>query len=252
VFSGLSIDKPGTGYTLTVTVTGLSKVTSQAFNIRGPTTFTLSTNHSVITAGESVTLTAHLGGCLSPCAEPTVTYTQPDGSKHDLPLTPSDWNAGTRTLVVSSQRYKNATFSAHFAGDDRYLPEASNAVTVNVHARVGGALEGGYGFSHGYRLYHYQPACPPKPHNKCPLFSGNVAPNKSGRKLGFTLQAFEGGHWKTVSTVSATLGSDSTATVKWFYPTNVNGIPLRTHAAYGGDAFNLSGTGAWQYFKVIG
>ena len=251
VFGGLSIDKPGAGYTLVVTVTGVTKVTSQAFNIRGPTPFTLSANHSVITAGGYVTLTVHLGNCLPPCAEPTITYKLPDGSEHDLPVTPGDWNADTHTLAVSSQRYKNATYSAHFAGDDRYLPEASNAATVNVHARIGGGLQGGYGFSHGYRLYHYQSACSASG-KKCPVFIGSVSPNKAGRKLGFTLQEFVAGHWRTVKTESYTIGNDSSVGVAWRYPTTVGGTPLRTHATYGGDAFNLSGTGAWQYFKVMG
>lgn len=61
-FTGCTIDKTGTGYTLVATAFGLTAATSSAFNVSAPQAeITLSSTASVITWGSGVSLSVHFG-----------------------------------------------------------------------------------------------------------------------------------------------------------------------------------------------
>ena len=61
-FTGCSIDRIGTGYTLAAFSSGLSGATSVAFNVTVPgTTISLTRSHGMITYGESVTFAVQFG-----------------------------------------------------------------------------------------------------------------------------------------------------------------------------------------------
>ena len=124
-FSGLSIDKVGTGYTLTATATGVGSAVSSQFNI---TTGGISTSRSVVTvssgtvvSGGTVTLTLQAkdaSGNNITTGGATVVFTQSGGTSTGTIGATTDNHNGTYT----------ATFTAVKAG-----------TATTIHATIGGA-----------------------------------------------------------------------------------------------------------------
>jgi hypothetical protein len=59
-FTGCSINKPGVGYTLVASASGLTSATSNPFNIGSGSALTITTSSSVITWGSQIVLTARI------------------------------------------------------------------------------------------------------------------------------------------------------------------------------------------------
>src|SRR4051794_21139058 len=116
---------------------------------RKPTTLSLDVNDHAVQSGASVTLTAHLG---SPTTDRTVSiYARPYGQSSEL--VQQGTVDGSGNLKTSYGVERRTTFVAKFDGDDTFAPAKSRQL-VKVRARVDNHLEGSYGRSHGYRLYH--------------------------------------------------------------------------------------------------
>ena len=250
-FTGLELDRPGIGYTFAVTAEGLSSPDSTAFTIQGMPTLTVTSNHTTVTAGAAVTVTVKLSACQSPCTTaPTLTYKlKSNSSTVNVPAL--RWNPSTRTGTVTTPRYRNGSFVAHYAGDGLYVAtdSAKRPVAVAVRAAVNDELHGGYGIHSGYRLYHYQVTCQRSKVN-CPLFTATVQPAKNSREASFDLQAYLRGKWSTITTTSAPFKSGSAGVIWRYLSPSVKGIPLRTRASYAGDPDNGAGSGPWRYFKI--
>jgi hypothetical protein len=251
-FSQLWIDQPGTGYTLRASGLGLTPDVSDPFNIKGPTTVTLSVGTHLVAVGQTVHVVAHLNNCLDGCAL-TIYQTPYGGSKTQIASGHVDANKNLATLATMN---KNSTFVAAFAGDSRWLPANSNIEKVNAHVLIRDYLEQGgpHGYfdtQNGYRLFHYHSACA-QDGLGCPLFHGDVTPPIEGAHLSFTLQAYSGGRWQTLATTIATVGSDGVASVIWRYlDGTVRGVPLRTRSWFKGNNTYAAFTGEWRYFKVV-
>jgi len=250
-FDGLTIDKPGIGYTLTVTAMGLTSDPTSPFTVKGTPTVKVSVNHSTITAGTNVTVTVTLSACQSPCSvKPTVTYTYADNSTVTLP--PVTWDHVHRIGRLVVPRSRNGKFVAHYAGDGLYVAaDSQTPAALHVHALVSDVLVGGYAFRSGYRLFHYQPSCPPKPHRLCPQISATVMPPKVGKTVHFFLQAYLSGKWSTIQTLDSSKWTNGRTGAVWYYANrSVIGYRLRTRATYSGDPDSLSGVGPWRYFTI--
>jgi len=250
-FTGLTLNKPGIGYTLVVTVGDLTSPDSTPFTVKGTPTLTVTENHTTITAGATVTVTVKLSACKSPCSVvPTLTYKlKSDGSTASVPAL--HWTPSTRTGTVTTPRYRNGSFIASYAGDGLYVATdtSKDPLALGVRAAVGDSLHGGYAVRSGYRLYHYQSSCQ-RSKVRCPLFTATIQPNKDGKKASFALQAYQRGRWSTIATTQATFRSGSAGVIWRYLSSSVKGIALRTRATYPGDLDNLAGTGAWRYFKI--
>jgi hypothetical protein len=251
-FSQLWIDKPGTGYTLRASGLGLTPAVSDPFNIKGPTTVTLSVGTHLVAVGQQVRLVAHLSNCLDGCA--LMIYQTPYGGSKTLIA--SGHVDANKNLATPATMNRNSTFVAAFAGDSRWLPANSNVVKVNAHVLIydflqQGGYHGYYDTRNGYRLFHYHPACA-QDGLRCPMFHGEVTPPLEGAHLSFALQAYSGGRWQTIATTIATVGGDGVASVIWRYlDGSVRGVPLRTRSWFKGNNAYAAYTGKWRYFKVV-
>jgi hypothetical protein len=250
-FSTLAIDKPGTNYTLVATGFNKAAVSSDPFNIQGPTTVTFSASPLAIGYGQRVRLVGHISSCLNPC---------------ELSI----WRrtaAGTATLVATARVDShhnvvftrapgvNTTYWAVFDGDDRYLKGRSAGKKVLVHVLVRNDLggKGQAGHDGAYQLFHYNNACAQRGVD-CPFIRATLIPEtKDGKSVRFTLQARVNGRWQTISVGRATVLSNGNAVLYWVYGgRSVVGVHLRTRAAYAGDDVNTGeGIGPWRYFRIV-
>jgi hypothetical protein len=249
-FSGLSIDTPGTGYTLSASGLGLPTRLSTPFNIKGGTTVTISASRHLVGYGVHFRLVAHLAKCLDGC---TLTiYRLPYGGTQSVVA--SGHVDKQHNLVVAPGPGLNTTYWAEFSGDSRYLKAKSGSTKVLVHVLVADSVHGkGFAGRQGaYLLFHYYKVCAQKAIS-CPTIRGAITPDKENHTIHFMLQARLNGRWETVSTGDNTLGPDSSAALAWVYSgQGVRGVPLRTRAWYRGDKFNGGEAyGQWRYFKVI-
>ena len=251
-FPGLSINRPGIGYTLGAT-TGLklTPATSDAFNILGETTVTLTASPLAVGYGQRVRLAAHITSCLNPC-ELTI-WKRPAGA------TPSILATGRvdshHNLVYTRAPGVDTTYWAVFDGDGRYLEGRSLGKKVLVHVLVRNDLggKGQAGHDGGYQLFHYNNACAQRSVD-CPFIRATLIPDtKEGKSVRFTLQARVNGRWETVSVGHNDVGSNGNSVVAWVYGgRSVLGVHLRTRAAYAGDDVNTGeGIGPWRYFRIV-
>jgi hypothetical protein len=255
-FHDLVFDKPGTAYTIraTPTISGLTPSLSQPFNIKGPTKVTTSASKHLIAYEQPVGLVAHLSACLDGCV--LTIYRLPAGGTQSVVGLPNRPVNARNNVVVTVHPGVDTTYWAVFSGDSRYLRFTSNKVVVNVHVLVGSALHGYFAAKDGYRLFHYYSACPQK-HLGCPELQGWVTPDKTDKRLYFTLQAHVSGRWQTISTTVTTMHACplkpvACASIVWIYGgPSVKNIPLRTRARFAGDAYNEGFNGEWRYFKVV-
>jgi hypothetical protein len=225
-----------------------------AFNIKGPTDVTMSVNTHLIGLNEPVRLVAHLAHCLDRCV--LTLWRDPAGADPSMIGTADRPVNGQGNVAITLTPEVNTSYYAEFTGDSRYLHKFSNQSHVDVRASVGSGLHGYFSTSkNGYRLFHYHSSCPGTDHLGCPVVEGWVTPDKDGKRLYFSLQAFAGGRWQTIASTRNIMhseGTRSSASVIWIYGgPSVKNIPLRTRAEFKGDALNAGARSIWRYFKVV-
>ncbi len=125
---------------------------------------------------------------------------------------------------------------AEWAGDERYEPAASRAVTVKVRVIVTTTLRGHYGKSGKSKLYRLGDVI---------IQVGKVKPKHSGR-LQFIAQRRVGGRWKTVATARFRL-RNGVAVAGFGAPARGD---YRFRNAYGGDRDHLGNKSKWAYARV--
>lgn len=230
----------GTAY-LPTTSTDTVQVT------RANTSLTVSTNASAYSYGGWVHVFAHLGA----------TYNNRQVTLYAQPY------AGTRTTVASGtvdangnfagwyKISRNTTFTAAFAGDDRYnlitsaghVAWAYAQVTDQMVLNMATTTIGGTPYAVYYRDAPAQQ----------PLFRSTVAPARTDQCLSITLQRYWSGAWHTVSTT--TCGELSNGFYQQYLPWN----SLADYGLYriigeyvhnNADTTNLNSWGNWQYFTV--
>jgi hypothetical protein len=158
-------------------------------------------------------------------------------------------------LVVHYKLTYSTTFSAVFAGDQRYAP-ASVKASVGVHAKVTDSLRlydhsthiGG----HLYRVYLRDAGVAPQ-------FMATVAPDHLGQCVYVTLQRLRSdGQWHTASTSACdTLGGDAAGStvvdnLPWKNMPNKARYRIRAHYVHdSSDPGNLNTYGSWQYLTIV-
>ncbi|MER6063587.1 hypothetical protein ABT167_20830 [Streptomyces sp. NPDC001792] len=243
-------DVPQTGGANTYTVTYPGDSTHQTVTAsttvqvsRSATAVSMTTNATSYSYGATAKVTAHLGTTYN--GRTLAIYAQPYGGKKTLLMTGTVDSHGN--LATSYKITRKTTFTAAFAGDDRYAP-ATAARTASSYAQVSESLSGYYGSTHYgsilYRVYH---------HTAKAALNATVAPNKAGQCVQFQTQRYYGGTWHTQSTSSCrTLNTKSTANATLGLTMTVNS-KFRVRAEYvhsNKDTGNLSTWGAWQYFTI--
>ncbi|WP_377270422.1 hypothetical protein [Peterkaempfera sp. SMS 1(5)a] len=244
-------DHPGVGGANTYTVSypgdadHLAATGSATVQVsRRAASLSLATDVPTYAYGAAATVTAHLGPTYD--GRTVQIWAQPAGGKKTLVKSGSVDSQGN--LRASWQVTRATTFTAAFAGDQRYAP-AGAARSVQSYAGVTGSQSGYYTSTHYgstlYRVYH---------HTATEQLNVSVAPNKAGQCVIYRLEQYSGGAWHTLSTTScAALGSASTASHR-IGLSHAAGGRFRVAAGYlhsSDDSTNLSTWGSWQYFTVV-
>jgi hypothetical protein len=197
----------------------------------------------------SVTITAHLEDYRKVHNKTLFILEKPYGGASKAIKSAKVDRHGNLQAKVSLQ--KRTSVWAQFGGDVDWKPATSRSLTVRVFASVKGRMIRNYGRSGAYALYHYKGSCTTAAHTRCPEEAVKVSPNHKGDTITATLQAFTGGKWRFVTSISGALSANSTAVVITYYTgPGVIGVNLRTHVQFKGDAENLGRTSSWQYFRV--
>jgi hypothetical protein len=218
-FAG-TVDYDSAEQTDTVSVTKLS------------TNVGIKVSDNAVTFGGTVRITGHLGkGTDSRVLE---LYAKPDGG-HQVLLRKAQVNSD-RDLSTSYKPSRDTTFIARYDGDLAHKASQDSAVTrvrVILKAKLikfvstSGKYKLYKGGSNGHCLVH-------------------VTPNHSGHKVKGILQAFTGGHWKTVDTGSFALNAKSNVELLVHGSSNVNFrvmAKLPTHTDHLGDSSK------WLYLR---
>jgi hypothetical protein len=187
---------------------------------------------NAVTFGATVRITGHLGkGTDSRVLE---LYAKPDGG-HQILLRKAQVNSD-RDLSTSYKPSRDTTFIARYDGDLAHKASQDSAVTrvrVILKAKLikfvstSGKYKLYKGGSYGHCLVH-------------------VSPNHSGHNVKGILQAFSGGHWKTVDSGSFPLNRKSSVELLVHGSSNVNFrlmAKLPTHSDHLGDSSK------WLYLR---
>jgi hypothetical protein len=229
----------GTAY-LPTTISDTVQVT------RANTTLAVTTNAATYTYGSWVHVLAHLG----------TTYNNRHITLYAQPY------AGTRAAIATgtvdahgnlAAWYKitrNTTFTAAYAGDDRYNPTtATHTAWAYTQVNDQMLLNMSTTWINGNHYAVYYRDAP----SQQPLFRTTVAPAHNNQCLSITLQRYWSGAWHTINTKSCGMLSDG------FYQEY---LPWNSLANYGlyriiseythnsQDTTNLNTWGTWQYFTV--
>jgi YVTN family beta-propeller protein len=218
---------------------------------RATTALKVSTDAKTYAYHAQATVTAHLGATYN--SRTVKIYAQHSGSSKKT-LVKSGKVDAHGNLVVHYKLTYSTTFSAVFAGDQRYAP-ASVKASVGVHAKVTDSLRlydhsthiGG----HLYRVYLRDAGVAPQ-------FMATIAPDHLGQCVYVTLQRLHSdGHWHTISTSACdTLGTGaagSTVVDNLHWKDMPNGARYRIRAHYVHDSTdpgNLNTYGSWQYLTI--
>jgi hypothetical protein len=211
-----------------------------------PGTLTIKSSSATVTAGKSVTITAHLG---TASANKTVSiYRTPIGGSATLVRTAVAGSLGN--VAVAVKPGVHTSYYAVWEGDATHSTTTSATITVHVRVAMHAAAQSGYRTLRGYRLYHYNARCPSAAHVGCPSFLLYATPLHPGANLTYVVQAFYRGAWHTVLS-----GSHVTTTgrlvLKVIYPNrSYVGINQRVHVSMPGDADHLGATSAWTSFRI--
>ncbi|MFC1410215.1 hypothetical protein ACEZCY_13190 [Streptacidiphilus sp. N1-12] len=210
---------------------------------RVSTALTVSTNASAYAYSATAKVTAHLGTSYN--SRVVSIYAQPYGGMKTLVKTGTVDSHGN--LAVSYKVSRRTTFTATFAGDDRYSPATATRVAW-AYAKVSDMLSSYYTSTHygttSYRVYHRTAKA---------VLKAAVTPDKARQCIRFQVQRYYGHTWHTVSTSGCySLSTASTGYGKLTLTHSVD-EKFRMRAEYvhsSKDTTNLSTWGAWQYFTV--
>jgi Tol biopolymer transport system component len=223
---------------------------SDAFSMPSwqPTPITLSTTARVVTYPGVVTLTAHLGASPNSPNQTVSIYQRRPGGTETL-LASGDVDA-SRAFAVTTRPQGKTTYVARWSGDvDHPAGGASEAVVVDVRAKVTGRLLGGYRTVGAFRLYRFRASCPARGAG-CPRFSVSVAPSHAGRRLSFTLQVRSAG-WRTVLRFPVRIPRRGPTVVGFVYAgPAIIGVRTRVRAQFTADRDHLGAATHWAYFRV--
>ncbi|SEG49564.1 hypothetical protein SAMN05216223_105491 [Actinacidiphila yanglinensis] len=240
-------DTPPAGGTVTYTVAYAGDATHTAAGTsakvavsRTAPKLTVGNNGKHFSYGTKTTYTVHLG---SEYKNRTVAiYGDPYGTDQGKRLLKSGTVNSSGNLSVSVTLYRNWTFSAVYAGDDRTAPK-----TVTTHeytyAHVSSALSKQYRTgkigSTTYAYYHKKTA---------PVLTTTMNSHK-GRKARLDLQVYSGGAWYTSDSEYFALASDGKVAVNLGAPGRT--LRARIRAVYvansSGDNVNATTYGSWKY-----
>lgn len=211
-----------------------------------PGTLTIKSSAATVTAGKSVTITAHLG---TASANKTVSiYRTPVGGSATLVRTAVAGSLGN--VAVAVKPGVHTSYYAVWEGDATHSTTTSATITVHVRVAMHAAAQSGYRTLRGYRLYHYNPRCPSAAHVGCPSFLMYATPLHPGANLTYVVQAFYRGAWHTVLSGSHVTTSGRLV-LKVIYPSrSYVGINQRVHVSMPGDADHLGATSAWTSFRI--
>ncbi len=142
-----------------------------------PGSLTIKSSAAIITAGKSVTVTAHLG---TASANKTVSiYRTPYGGSPVLVRTAVAGSLGNVGVVVKPG--VRTTYYAVWEGDATHSETTSATITVRVRVVMHAAAQSGYRTLRGVRLYHYNSRCPAAGHVGCPSFLLYATPAHAAR-----------------------------------------------------------------------
>jgi len=239
-------DTPPAGGTVTYTVSYAGDTTHSAAS--GSATVAVSRTTPVLTVtnsgkavnyGTKVTYTVHLG---SEYRNRTVSlYGTPYGEGRQLLKAGAVNSSGN--LSVSVTMYRNWTFSAVYAGDDRTAP---STVTTRTYAytRVAEALSNEYRTARiGSISYAYY-------HKNTDVIVTAYMPYSKGRQVYLQVQQFYQGAWRTIDGGYVPLGSRGSVRVN-LGASGYSGIEVRVRSVYydggSGDDYNASTSTGWDY-----
>jgi hypothetical protein len=211
---------------------GTTRIT---FAVKGlATSVSITTGAGPYSYGAKPLVVAHLG---TTKVRTLSLYAQPYGGAKTLVKSGVVDGNGNLSLAYTITRH--TTFTASFAGDDTYEPTYA-AKALLSHASVGSALQGYYGTSGAYRLFHT---------SKDPTIVVSVAPNNAGTCMSYLSQRYYSGAWHNSTSVSCKV-LDSTSHGKWILASSAPaGTLYRIRATFKGNSRNVATNGAWQYVK---
>jgi hypothetical protein len=234
-------DTPRVGGTNTYTVSwvgdstrlGITKTFKVAVS-RVTTALSLKPNRSIYNYGATESVTVHLGATYNASLRAVSIYAKQVGG--NLKLLKSGKVNSYGNLSASVAYSHNLTFTAKYAGDERYAPRTVS-VGRKVRVKVNSAIAGYYTKSGGYYLFHQ---------SKGGGFGVKVFPNKASEPVEFRMQAEHSGVWKTVSTYTADLNQYSVAGASFNGRTYT---PLRIRVEFHGDHSNAPDNSKWWYVQ---
>ena len=209
---------------------------------RVATHLTIAASHTWITAGQTITLTAHL---------------DKHGTNRTVTVYGQDWAGGARYVVatgavnkagnfsVQTRNYQNHTFWATFSGGSAYAPSTANGVAVHVATQVTAALSNYYTTTtfqgHQVRVFHK---------SKNVFVNGSVSPNKGTAAIDIEYYNFKTKTWAQNDSAPAfRLGSNGN------YSLNIGTDPLATAEfrvliSEAADARDGAGNSGWLYLTA--
>jgi hypothetical protein len=219
---------PATGYHI-VTVDRLA------------TTVSVTTSASPVTYGKSVVVSARLGA--HHAGNTLKIYATPiGGSKKLIKSGPVDSKGYLR---ITYRPLRRTTYTATFAGDDRY---ASRTATRAQYVRVAVALTGYryYARSSGWLVYRV---------TATPRFVGRVTPNKGDSlpidenpNVRWYLERYVSGRWRQAAALTDELTGRSTSQV-FITGGHITGSRWRVRVRHAGDRYHAANTSPWIRFR---
>jgi hypothetical protein len=200
------------------------------------TSLSLSISRSLVSYGQSLTLSTHLDAYLDTGNRAVKFFKIPYGGSKSLVAERQLNSSGNASVSVTPTR--KTTYVVEWSGDSLYEPASSPSRTVDVRAIAKFSLLGGYGTSGKYRLYH---------HGRLIYTRGTVVPNHAGHYLEFLAQGYVDGRWRTMSTDRFRIDSDGSVVV---YYENAGIGRYRARTRFAADSDHLGDTSPWKYFRV--
>lgn len=236
-------DTPAVGgsnrYTVSYAGDGAHRPASASATVavsRGTPALTVTTNLSTYEYKATATVTAHLGTTFD--GRTVKIYATPYGQTKVLVASGTVNASGN--LTVTRVLTRRTTFSAVFAGDQRYAPRTVNRA-VAVRASVSQTMSGHYATSSGTYLFRT---------TVDPLLTARVAPNRAGQCVRFTAQRYSAGAWRAWASSACAVSLDSTsAAAAYLTGSHPTGYRFRMRAEYLGDTVSAAKNGAWKYFR---
>jgi hypothetical protein len=205
-------------------------------------TLSLTASKTSLTYGQTLRLTAHLGGYHT---NDRILFFQDLPRDKLLATVPIGAN-GLATLWVRPPR--GAKYYARFAGDDWYTADLTARVVVRVSFDVHGRMVGGYESRAGYRLFRYSAQCRTTGRG-CPVYSVRVEP--AGRhELRVRAELKLNGAWRRAFDHPVRANRKGVYATVLVYTPAIKGVPARMRAVVPRDDGYETATTDWTYFKV--